>query len=374
MLELSRLTVSLTKHGAHKIAALLKKYKKDEILKHLNGTDTGINIETAQARKNLSVDKLGNVPEVWDKARAAGSASIDALVLIGILFSHHQLLSAFRASQNSTFRGTIKRGTVLGGKAFTNTAHIVEELGYSVAHTQSEFSYNFSRLFEIPGLHKLTLELIALKFSSIGWNNETNLVDELVSHKLNEVFAVSQDQFRNWLTTGNIDAIGNTLEDEKFFFGEASDVGSLPSLIFTPGHAPKKTGTVPVKFSNSEGKVELLHNALQTTLYKTLVKEYGESSVRTELPTGHGTSIDLVVKTATSFWFYEIKVAKSLKACIRQAIPQLLEYAYWRADNTIAARLYIASNFSMTPDAESFLTLLRERFNLPIYYIHIKSW
>lgn len=371
MIELSRLTVSLTKHGAHKIAALLKKYDKDDILNRLEGVEPGINIERAQARKNLSVDGSAKVPDVWNKAREAGSESIDALVLVGVLFSHHQLLTAFRAGRTGAFRGTIERGITLDGKAFTNIAHIVEELGYSISHTQTEVSYNFSRLFEIPGLHQLALELIALKLRSAGWTKKTDLIDEIINLKLNEVFAVSQDKFRNWLTTGNVDAIGDTLEDVGFFLDDTNDIGPATPLAFAPGHSPKKTGVVPVAPSKPGSKAELLHNALQTALYEALVKEHGKDSVRTELPTGHGTSIDLVVKTAKSFWFYEIKVAKSLKACIRQAIPQLLEYAYWRADNTVADRLYIAATFAMTKDAESFLALLRERFKLPIYYCRI---
>lgn len=310
---------------------------------------------------------------MWNKARGAGSESIDALVLIGILFSHHQLLTAFRAGRTGAFRGTIKRGVTLDGKAFTNTAHIIEELGYSISHTQSKVSYNFSLLFEIPGLHQLALELIGLKFSGAGWTKKTDLIDELVNLKLNEVFAVSQEQLRNWLTTGNIDAIGDTIADVGFFLDEANDIGPASPLAFAPGHTPKKTGTVPIAPSKPGSKAELLHNALQTALYEALVKEHGKNSVRTELPTGHGTSIDVVVKTPQSFWFYEIKVAKSLKACIRQAIPQLLEYAYRRADNTVADRLYIAATFAMTKDAESFLALLRERFELPIHYRRIES-
>lgn len=373
MIELSRLTVSLTKHGAHKIAALLKKYDKDDVLNRLEGVELGINIELAQARKNLSVDGSGNVPDIWNKARAAGSESIYALVLIGILFSHHQLLAAFRTGRTGAFCGTIKRGVTLDGKAFTNTAHIIEELGYSISHTHSDVSYNFSKLFEIPGLHHLALELIALKFRRAGWTKKTDLIDEIVNLKLNEVFAVSQDKLRNWLSTGSVDSVGDTIEDVGFFTDEANDIGPAAPLDFVPGHTPKKTGTVPISASKPGSKAELLHNALQTALYEALAKEHGKDSVRTELPTGHGTSIDVVVKTAKSFWFYEIKVAKSLKACIRQAIPQLLEYAYWRADNTVADRLYIAATFAITKDAESFLSLLRERFKLPIYYVRIGS-
>jgi len=373
MLDLSRLSVSLTKHGAHKIAALLKKHDKDSILDRLEGAEPGINIDLVQARKNLSVDASGSVPEVWKNARDAGDESIDALVLIGIVFSHHQLLTALRAARTAPFRGTIERGATLDGKAFTNTAHIIGELGYRVRHTPDAVSYNFSRLFEIPGLNRLALELIALKFRSAGWDGRTDLIGELVDRKLNEVFAISEEQFRNWLTTGDIDAIGDTLEDESFFLDSSPDVRPATLLVFSPGHTPRKTGTVPISPSQLGGKAALLHNALQTALYEALAKKHGTDFVRTELPTGHGTSIDVVVKTPSDCWFYEIKVAKSLKASIRQAIPQLLEYAYWRADNKVADRLYIAARFPMTKDAEAFLALLRDRFNLPIYYHQIEN-
>lgn len=372
MTDLNRLRVSLTKHGAHKLAVLLEKHKTADILDKLWRVEPGIAIELAQAKKNLSVGADDKVPQVWDRAKAAGSESIRALVLIGILFSHHQLIEALREARIGQFRGTIHRDKVLAGKAFTNAANNIEELGYSVSHTDQQVSYNFAKLFEIPGLHKLVLELLGLKFREAGWPGTTDLVSGLVDYKLNEVFSISEDQFRNWLTTGDIDAIGETLEDEDYFLDTDQSAGPAAPFAFTPGHTPKKTGQVPVTAPASGTMAKLLHNELQTKLYETLCKVHGSQCVRTELPTGHGTSIDVVVKTDRHCWFYEIKVAKTLKACIRQAIPQLLEYAYWRDDTDVADRLYIASKFAMTKDATAFLELLRTRFNVPLHYEQIK--
>jgi hypothetical protein len=371
MLDLGRLSVSLTKHGAHKIALLLANYDKDDILNRLWDKEPGINIETAQAKKNLSVNNSGVVPDVWNKARAAGSESIDALVFIAIVFSHHQLLEAMRAGRTTSMRGKIERGKVLDGKAFTNFAHTIEELGYRVSHTPDKVTYNLAKLFELPGLNKLAIELIGLKFKAAGWDGKKTVVDELIDNKLNEVLSITAEQFRNWLTTGDMDAIGDSLEDETFFLDSTDDAGVQPPFVFAPGHTPKKTGTVDIATPKKGGKAELLHNELQTALYKALVKVHGEAGVGTELNTGHGTSIDLVVKTDKFCWFYEIKVAKSLKACIRQAIPQLLEYAYWRKDNEVADRLYIATKFKLTKDAANFLDLLRTRFKLPLHYEQI---
>lgn len=368
MLDLNRLRVSLTKHGAHKLAPLLEKYKTNEILSKLWDVEPGINIELAQAKKNLSVDGFGNVPDVWTKAKAAGSESVRALVLIGIIFSHYDMIDALRQGRLAPFRGTIKKKAVLDGKAFTNAANNIAELGYSASHTEFQVTYNFEKLFEIPGLSKLALELIALKFRSVGWDGTTNLIDELATRKLGEVFSISDEQFRNWLTTGDIDAIGDTLEDEDFFLDTGASISPTGPFKFTHGHSPKKTGKVTVNAPTTGTMASLLHNELQTALYKKLCAEHGAKNVGTEKPTGHGTSIDVVVNMPTSCWFYEIKVAKTLKACIRQAIPQLLEYAYWRDDTDAAERLYIASKFAMTKDAQTFLDLLRNRFGLPLYY------
>ena len=56
MTELSKLKVSLTKHGAHKVAALLREYPIDEVLAHVSDNALDIKIEFAQARRNLSAD------------------------------------------------------------------------------------------------------------------------------------------------------------------------------------------------------------------------------------------------------------------------------------------------------------------------------
>lgn len=50
-----------------------------------------------------------------------------------------------------------------------------------------------------------------------------------------------------------------------------------------------------------------------------------------------------------------VNPAKSSKACIRQATPQLLEYAYWRDDTNAA------------DDASASIEMPRSRFDLALY-------
>jgi hypothetical protein len=163
MINLKRLKTSLTKHGAHKIAWLLIEYDPDTVLDRLNGSFPGVNIEEVQARKNLSVGRDGKVPQLWKSARSEGPDVVRALTLIAIIFSHHQLIEAMRKGVTGEFRGRVLRGDVLSGKAFTNFAHIVEELGYSTRHTRDYIDFDLGRLFHIPKLNDLFIELLSLK-------------------------------------------------------------------------------------------------------------------------------------------------------------------------------------------------------------------
>lgn len=369
MTDLRKLNVSLTKHGAHKIAALLKKYDKDEVLNHLSNSVPGINIEAAQARKTLSVTGRDKVPELWREAQLRGSETIDALVLLAITFSHHRLIDAMKGGAGKRpFSGTVKRGKHIDGKAYTNFACVVEELGYSTEHSKTHVNYDLHRLFQIKGFNSLVAQLLALKLESAGWEAQNELIDEVVGLGLHQVFATSKSQFRNWFTTGLIKSeFEETSEDSSFFF-DADDRPSYLPFVFRPGHNQKKTGSVKIVPSNDESIATLLHNEIQNALFADLVKQYGAKYVGTENATGQGTSIDIVVKTDKFCWFYEIKTAASVRACIRQALPQLLEYAYWHGNDDRADRLIIVSPHPITSEAAAYLKFLRKKFNMKIYY------
>lgn len=366
MTALSSLTVSLTKHGAHKIALLLSKYDKDDVLNHLRGTDAGINIESAQAHKNLSV-RSGKVPEVWNEARIRGKDTINALVFIAIIFSHYRLISAMKARAGPLpLKGTIRRGKVIDEKAFTNFACIVEELGFSTEHSTDHVSYDLTKLFQIDGLSRLVLEIFDLKLTAAGWDKKNSLIEEVLKNEFHKVFSVSAERFIDWLSSSAL--LSEELkEDAEFFLGTEDSTGT-GSFKFIAGHRKKKTGKVTVSSPETDSEANLLHNEIQNGLFEQLVKHHGADKVGTEVPTGQGTSIDLVVNSDEFCWFYEIKTASSAKACIRQAIPQLLEYAYWDCDSEKVDRLVIVGPASITKAAETYLEFLREKFSIPIYY------
>ena len=115
-------------------------------------------------------------------------------------------------------------------------------------------------------------------------------------------------------------------------------------------------------------EASLLHNKIQNDLYGYLVEIYGEDTVGTEQATGYkGAFVDVVLEDSGEYISYEIKTELSVRICIREAISQLQEYAYWPGTES-AKRLVIVSQNPITTDADKYLEYLRDRFQLPIYY------
>jgi len=80
------------------------------------------------------------------------------------------------------------------------------------------------------------------------------------------------------------------------------------------------------------------HNILQQQIYEQFVAQFGEENVLME-----ENNIDLRVEHLDTVDFYEVKIASSAMYCIREALGQLLEYAY-KYDTAKRKRLFIIGN------------------------------
>lgn len=116
---------------------------------------------------------------------------------------------------------------------------------------------------------------------------------------------------------------------------------------------------------------ELRHNKIQKKIYKILCEEFGKDNVFPEDLTDIGTLIDIVVKNSNLF-YYEIKTAPLIRECIREAMGQLIEYAYWSNDKN-PDKLIIVSENPITNDAKNYLKKLRDEKKLDVYYQQYKS-
>ncbi|MBW4933229.1 hypothetical protein [Marinobacter sp. F4206] len=141
---------------------------------------------------------------------------------------------------------------------------------------------------------------------------------------------------------------------------------------FIPGHNPSK-GAGTASYAEQQRERSDLHNQIQLALYLQLVRAYGSNSAGTELSTPEGKRIDVVRKTEVGgYVFYEIKTSASALGCIRDALPQLLEYSYFPNEN-LADKLVIVSPAHITSDSANYLEHLRDKFRIPIYYQHYNS-
>jgi hypothetical protein len=142
------------------------------------------------------------------------------------------------------------------------------------------------------------------------------------------------------------------------------------NFAFRPGCRTKKRSAI-VRKSQEQIQRDLRHNELQKVLYWRLARRYGPENVGTEIHGKNGTSIDLVVQRKHAYWFYEIKTSDSARTCIREALGQILEYAFWPGAQA-AVRLIVAGERALDKEAEDYLRCLQKRFSLPLAYEQIK--
>lgn len=362
MTDLSRLKVSLTKHNAHKVSRLLKNYPANEVISHLDE----VNAELAQARKNLSALPDDGLPPLWSKAKVLGADAIDALVFVAIVFSHHELIEAMaKASDRDGFSGRIVRGAQLAGKAYTNFVRVIDQLGFATKLEYEGVSFSLKSIFQLPGLGALVAELLELKLAEAQWDSANSLSQEVVRLKFHDVFGIAPKELADWLSVGAQPVAARptlTAKDEEFFQGEAEG----EPFVFKPGHAERDVEPI-AKAGSAKGTANRLHNDIQNRLFKYLKDKLGPKHVGTENNTGSGTAIDVVTQYQGKTTFYEIKTGSTARACVRQALPQLLEYAFWPGEKR-ADELVIVSHLPATKDAVQYLDYLAREFGLPISY------
>lgn len=141
---------------------------------------------------------------------------------------------------------------------------------------------------------------------------------------------------------------------------------TLDPFRFRPGWSTKISSTTATQ-AERQLDVKLIHNELQDALCRKLAKKHGEANVGAELPSGAGTSVDVVVRQNDGFWFYEIKTAHSPRACLREALGQLLEYSFWPGSKN-ASRLIVVGMSALDNEGVKYLQTLKQRFSLPIEY------
>ncbi len=112
--------------------------------------------------------------------------------------------------------------------------------------------------------------------------------------------------------------------------------------------------------------VSLRHNDIQRALLSYLQKAPGE--VKIEAPAACGGSIDAVHRHDGQIVLYEIKTSVSPRECIRQAVGQLLEYAFWPGSDQ-PSRLVVVGENPTDSQCVRYLECLNYHSAIPISYL-----
>lgn len=119
-------------------------------------------------------------------------------------------------------------------------------------------------------------------------------------------------------------------------------------------------------FSGRECSPE--HGAIQAALYEELKIEYPGAEIVFE-----ENFIDVMVTTKTERILFEVKSDFSTRRVLRQAIGQLLEYAYyWDEPREKPVRLIVVGRTAPNTEDERYLKYLVEKLNLPLEYRQVK--
>ena len=118
-----------------------------------------------------------------------------------------------------------------------------------------------------------------------------------------------------------------------------------------------RRGTKPVEYTPE-------HARMQAKLMTELQSEFGREHVCREQD-----FVDVRVETPDSLIFYEIKTDLDPSAVIRQALGQILEYAYYPGrPGRPPDRLVIVGRSQLRPQDAEYLEKLKQDFRLPLDY------
>ncbi|QJP08270.1 hypothetical protein [Pseudomonas multiresinivorans] len=393
MIELRRLNTSHTKYGAYKIARIIEEHGTAGIFDRLIREDeTQDKLDLSQASAVLATNKNEEPAKIWDIARELGPLYLNALTMIGIIFSHEDYISAFtRSEHQSDFNRIIykqfffsreeqnnpeRKPSDSTTKKFTNLSSSVQNLGFCTESSPVYFKFDIREILELEKLGPLVKDLIERRLKKANWlPSESSLLEEISRLELDRLFGVSFNRLINWLDIDDSDVSLVKVETSKDleFFLDAGNTSIHEKFKFIAGHKPRKEGEAQAANPRSAYELKLVHNAIQNKLYDSLVEKHGKQYVGTELHTGSGTYIDVAVRHHDgTITIYEIKSNISVKASIRQAISQLLEYAYWPDQEIKVRELVVVSQFKIDLDSEKYLRYLRNEFGIPIKYLRQK--
>ena len=234
--------------------------------------------------------------------------------------------------------------------------------------------YNIAPEFKAPSIPETKdIKSYASKLCKKLWDGLTNKSKRPIESDIRakDALKISQKLLKDWpvLKVDLEDGMKGDRQSDVAVEGDRQDTSPQTNLDFTPG-CPSFVEKATVNRKGQTGKVELRHKTLQKELYEHLCKEAGVNNVQVERPLSIGGKVDASVRHNGRESFYEVKVGSDIRPCIREALGQLIEYAYYPSDDR-AGELIIVGETELDLDSRVYLQFLRQRFGLSLWYRRI---
>lgn len=192
--------------------------------------------------------------------------------------------------------------------------------------------------------------LVSNTFIFIGKLNEGDEIDYPAILKTFDELLTPYIYVEKGTASGIVEAEFQQETDFKFSSGKRS-------LVF------RRTHTTKEKYAD----LDVRHSLIQEKLAETLIAQYGKDNVSIE-NSCFGKSIDVVLRQGKEYIFYEVKTCGSAKGCLREALGQIMEYAYWPGI-AHAKKIIVVGEPEIDPNTKNYLGYLNRTFALPLEYL-----
>lgn len=207
MVALDNLKVSITKNGYMKLAEVVKRHPRDEVLDNIRGTYVGINLIRSQISNIMDESVTGEVPEFWDDIRKFNEAAIESFVFVAVVFSHGSLINALKDSSVGDMRGYLQRSSFKTPKVYMNLQYAMSSIEACEYQRGSE-SINYdlrAAIFSLLDAGPIVAELIETKLRRCGWrpsrvgSQRSDFLSACEELEIPKVFGLTSSEFRRWM-------------------------------------------------------------------------------------------------------------------------------------------------------------------------------
>lgn len=112
--------------------------------------------------------------------------------------------------------------------------------------------------------------------------------------------------------------------------------------------------------------VEQKHNKIQEALKAKLVEEYGKENILLE-----ENYVDVKLIQTNYVGLYEVKSASYASDCVREALGQILFYAYHDKDKR-AKKIYVVGQYPANEQDKGYIQYVKDKLKLDFEYLNIE--